>query len=239
MGGQINTYEAKDYPGSYGNPSTPFYNTARAPSPMSETLPDPNKQHGYDPELGMVTGYAARRDRLMQETAAQRAKQAIELNRLRAYATGEKSMARDQAGVQRGTQKSAYESMGRTAQRGGRSESAQTTTDLGTDQAMRTIGAQSVIAQKLERQRAAQAYAAASQSALKSGLGVEKLGRGYAQLGIQDKDRWNAYRRNLEALYGQKRGAAIAEDLAKSREEGAYITGTVGAVTGAVGSFVS
>ena len=131
-------------------------------------LPRPDARDGYDPNLGIPKGYADRRSWLQKETEAQRTRQNAELDRLRAYATGEESMARDQAGVQRARQGRAYESLGRTAQRGGRSASAQSAAAYGADESARNIEAQSVIAQQLEKQRAAQAYSAAAESALKS-----------------------------------------------------------------------
>jgi len=191
---------------------------------------------GYDPDLGIPKGYTDRRSWLYKESAPLRAQQAAQLDNLRAYATGERSMAREQAARERDRQAAAYSSLAANAQRGGRSMAARQTSAYQAEQGARDIGAQSRIAQQLERQQAARAYMGAADTALKSQMGLEKLGRGYGQMGVQDKERWNAYKRGLDALYGQKKALAMGRKLDESAERGAYISAGIGAVSGGVGA---
>ena len=235
MAGEIKTYYAEDYPGTNGNEGASWWGGTHE-SDISRQLPMPVKRHGYNPELGIPKGYADRRSWLYKESAPMRAQQAAQLDNLRAYATGERSMAREQAARERDRQAAAYSSMAANAQRGGRSMAARQTSAYQAEQGARDIGAQSRIAQQLERQQAARAYMGAADTALKSQMGLEKLGRGYGQMGVQDKERWSSYRRGIEQLYGAKRAAAMDAQLKADKRMKDSISGGVSAGTGFLGA---
>jgi len=155
---------------------------------MLKGYPRPNYA-AYDTKMGVPDYYKPYMERLEKDTAQERAASQEQLNRLKAYATGEKSMARETAGKMDVAQRLGQRSLSSSAQRGGRSGAAQRGATYGADTASRDIAGKRRVAAQLERQSAAQQFAKQSSAALKERLSQERMKRAYGQMGLTDKDR--------------------------------------------------
>jgi len=182
---------------------------AHALSP-GDLIGDPDPRAYFGEGMGRATGRGSGMvGGLYRDSKQAMAGQRLAMDRLRSYATGEQSMARQQAQRQGVQQDRAYQSLASTGQRGGRSASVDRGASLQRDTGARDLQARSVVAQQLERQAAAKAYAAAADRNMKTQMGLERTASGYTQLGIKDKDK-------------RRRATSMMDDLQASTQARSY-----------------
>jgi hypothetical protein len=158
--------------------------------------------------------------------------QLLSQEQLAAYATGERSAAEEAARAQMAQQRAAYQSAAATAQRGGYDPAMAQEASYAAQQSRRGVTSALPLAKQLEQQQAALAYSQGAGALMQSQLGEAALGRGYAQLALQDAYRTQQMRSGLDKLsYDEAAMGARAEEERKAQDRKAAF-GTVGAVTG-------